>query len=290
MDNEMINLEYRHTRIDLSEEQLKQTLPGNVFGTLNGKKTILFGTIDGTQKLIALAVFSVSEIHYQEMVLEYIVVSEERRHEELAHELLEYSAATLRNCGVCSLYVRLVEEMDKIAGLYDFLVSQKFIPVLFSGRFMSYHMSDLRQCELMRHGNDLMGAFGRKIKKIDQHLDVGVKQFMQRQTGSHIRQDVYDMKYSRIFLDEDGIKGAVFFKQIDAKTFAMTGCWMDAGSNERYILAALLSSALQEVMGLVKDDAVLAVQLYRSEYSIWIKKMLGQAAMDLLMQEYVRKL
>lgn len=290
MDNEMIKAAYRHTRIDLSEDQMKEILPENMLRAWNGKKVISFGGIDEEENLQALAVFSASELHGQEMVLEYIVVSEDRRQEGRAHDLLEYCEDSLKKCGIRSIYVRVSGETEEIAGWFDFFVREKYVPVLFCGRLMSYDIRDIRQCEVMRHGKDLIGAFGRKIKKFEEHLEISVRRFMQQKTGVYIKENVYDRTYSRIFWDEERIAGVVFLKQTDDRTVMMTGCYIEPDNNAKYILAALLYAALQEVCASVDDDVEFGVQLYRLEHYGWIKKLLGEAKQDLLMQEYIRKL
>ena len=290
MDNEMINMECRHSRIALSTNQLREIVPENVFNGLDGKRTICFGSTDGFQKLQAIAIFSASEIHSQEMVLEYILVSEERRLEGLAHELLAYCVNTFKKCGIRSIYVRIMGEIEKIADVYDYLVREKYIPVVFCGHLFSYEFSDIRHCEMMRHGDELLGAFGRKIKKIEPFMDSGVRQMLQQEIGTYIRQDAYDTRYSRVLLDSDSIKGAVFLKQADKETVTMTGCYIEPGSNRKYLFAALLYSALHDLAASVGDDVRFVLQLYRSGQYEWVKKLLGEPRQDLILQEYVRKL
>ena len=75
MDSEMINEEYRHARITLSKHQIEEIVPENVIRILDGKRTIFYGSIGERHNLLAFAVFSASEFHSREMILEYIVVS-----------------------------------------------------------------------------------------------------------------------------------------------------------------------------------------------------------------------
>ena len=103
----MVNTTYRHTRIDLSEAQMKEILPEHMLRAWKRKEVISFGGIDEEEKLQALAVFSASELHGQEMVLEYLVVSEENRREGRAHDLLDYCVAAFKKCGIRSIYVRV---------------------------------------------------------------------------------------------------------------------------------------------------------------------------------------
>lgn len=135
MDNEMINEAYRHARIHLSEEQLKEILPERVIGICKNKKTIMFGSTDGRKKLLAIALFSASGIDSQEMVLEYVEVAEERRHEGLAHELVAYCASEFKKCGIRSIYLRIVGEIAEIAEAYDYLSRE-----IHTGRFQRTYM------------------------------------------------------------------------------------------------------------------------------------------------------
>ena len=131
MDSEMINEEYRHARITLSKHQIEEIVPENVIRILDGKRTIFYGSIGERHNLLAFAVFSASEFHSREMILEYIVVSEERRLEGIAHELLEYCAQELKKCQIRSIYVSIAGATAEIARWYDFFVREKYIPVSF---------------------------------------------------------------------------------------------------------------------------------------------------------------
>ncbi len=284
------NEEYRHVRILLDEEQQRELLPAERLQEWQGKKLIFFGSKGEFGQLVALAVFSVSVVHGEEMELEYIEVAMECQGEGLAQQLLDFCASSFKNSGIRSIYVKCVASMDKVAGWYDFFRKGKFMPVLCCGHQLTYDVGDLRTCELMRYGTDLIGVFGAKLRKYETHLDTLVKQFLQQHKGFLIRQGAYDPQYSRICWDEDQVKGVVCLKQMDEKTVVMTGCCVETDGNGKYLYAALLYSALRELCAVVDDDVRFVLQLYRPVYYALVKKMLGEPGRDLIVQEYVRKL
>lgn len=284
------NEEYRHARILLNEDKRRELLPADRLQEWQGKKLIFFGSKGEFSQLVALAVFSASALHSEEMELEYIEVATECQGEGLAQQLLDFCASTFKKNGIRSIYAKCVASMDKIAGWYDFFIKGKFMPVLCCGHQLVYDIGNLRTCELMRHGTDLMGIFGTKLRKYEIHMDTLVKQFLQQQKGFLLRQGAYDPRYSRVCWDEDQVKGVVCLKQLDAKTVVVTGCCVEMTGNGNYLYAALLYSALRELCAVVDDDVRFVLQLYRLEHYDLVKKMLGEPIRDLILQEYVRKL
>lgn len=271
-------------RLIVNAQEGESFLPAYLCEMLNMGQLVVYGGIE-EDELCAVAAFSALPGQKSECSLEYIQVPQKKRFLGLAHALLDYCFQLFAENGIRSVTCKRIGTIQELSCDYDFLVKEHFLPLQFQGHLLHYYVQDMKTSRLaeqvMTKKEQLL-----QVEQLAQD-DWKLKKFIN--SGAEPAGRYGDMKYSRFYVKDGEIAGAVFAERIDERTLCICGCYAAPVENPPYVWASLLAAVVEMAYTELPEDGQMILQIFDEKLYGMLCRLIGQGEENLLIQEYVRR-
>ena len=236
-----------------NETLLKATAPENVTRLVfdEDKETMILAGFDGDQ-VICYAVFYRVPAEGHEVKLIYIYTVPDRRDEGCCSALLEESKRILATVDIDYITMRQIVEYEDAAEYNSFYTKRGFLPMNLTGRLLEYRLSDMLDAGVFQ-------TIVKNRKKLPQVYDIKTIGDMRlktmlthaRMNGFSFAMDASIMPYSRFYIGNDEIDGALIASKPDEDTLYVSSVYLENETEDKNLFLVLFSEC---VYAAFRDD------------------------------------
>ncbi|MCR5482506.1 MAG: GNAT family N-acetyltransferase [Clostridia bacterium] len=275
--------------IGMTSEQAANYMPRWLAIKAEKKNTCIFAAEEDS-RILALAMYSVSKDHKNEMIFDYLFVAEERRGQGIGTDIIAHAENEFRSRGIRSIICRCIGDAVTVRDYMKFLANKKFIPLTLNAHFMMYYVQDFPDTKFGSFATN-QRELAASICKKENVSHVDFVYFLKNMTGrgNAIGFDSVDSEYGNFYVSDDRIAGFMDTEKASEKTFLMNGIYADT-SPRGYEIYKSLITAFPLMFDNEEVDSTIFMQIYDDrEYKIFLT-LFGKPEIDFMLQEYFKRL
>ncbi len=221
---------------------------------------------DSSEKLVCYAIFSHVPGIERDVHLEYLFTVRERREEGFCTGLLRYCEEYLAKQGVSVIQSRIYITPDFAVEYNSFITNRGYIPLNVTGRMLEYRLSEMLDSGTVQTILKNMKKLP-PIMKLDEvgEQRINVLLSEHRNTGFFFVKEECDERYSRFYLEDGEIHGAVIAERPAPDTLYISALYMDRLAEKRNMFLALFSECLEPLLNDEDEENIRVIIMINSE-------------------------
>lgn len=229
----------------------------------------IFGAVSPEGEIVAAALFTQSPADENERLLLHVYVKPKWRGQGMAGRLLQYAQQYFRELGVHSLRVKCCGSVDGLEDTYDFLTGIGFAPLVLQGHLFRYRLSDCLNSRFAEQFG-LSENEQENVRVIESWDDALLQSFIQEENGMVLSKDGVDLQFSRFYVSEGRIQGALCAERLGENLLFLHKIYMTSDVSPQKAIPPMLAAFLTGAGKAMPEDAILMIQseLYASYHGI----------------------
>ncbi len=233
-------------QIDPDEELLLATASKDVIESLADKRTeiMMLAGIEENE-IICYAIFSHFPEAGHDVYLEYLYTTQERRGQGCIKELIEESKKTLKKSGVSCIMIRHKAFYEEAEDINEILIKTGFLPLNLTGRVMYYRLNDMLDAGVFQ----TVIKNRKKLPKVYDIDSVGRERIHMMMSKAYAKgfsfiMDENAAPYSRFYVEDGEIDGAMIAVKPDEDTLYVSGFYLEDEKEDQNLFLILFSECV----------------------------------------------
>ena len=258
-------MEYVRVKPDL--ELLKMTSSHDILELVFcGKYEICMIVGKDEGEIVCYAIFSHIPGKSREVYLEHLFTTPGRRETGLCSNLLEYCEGYLYEQGTRDILTRMYIKPGFALEYNSFIENRGFFPLSVSGRMLHYKLKDMLGAGTIQ----TMIKARKKLPPIKSAKSVGEQQInallaKHKETGFDFVLEEMDENYSRFFMEDDVINGAIIASRPSEDTLYISALYMDRMAEKRNMFLSLFSECVAPICKDLEENDIKVIIMLNNE-------------------------
>ncbi len=208
---------------------------------------MIAGTIN--EEVVCYAVFSHIPESDAEVYLEYLYTVPDLREQGKCTELLEHAGEYLAGMGIRIITSRIALELKYALEYNSFIINRGFLLLSHSERIMFYRLDDMLDAETIQTVLDSKNVLPpvSRLSQVDKKI-MNVFISEKKHTGFYFFRDECDERYSRFYVEDGKVHGAVIASRPEKDTLYISAIYIDEPARRNNMFLPLLCSCLESVL------------------------------------------